>query len=279
MPYIKNTYRYKNVVEVERIHSGRYGHHGQNGGRIKQTPEEMQKVNERNCIKKLRRKIQANFDTDDLFLTLTYRRESRPDPAEARKRVKRLLCKLRKAWKASGVPLKYIIVTEYMNVSIHHHIVLNDLPDSTGPKKVKRLWKENGGTDTKYLYEDGQYERLAAYLVKETNKSFRDPKNPAKLRYSCSRNLIDPKPETKIMKSDDWPEEPRVPKNYYMDKLDNGINKRGYRYQYYRLIRLIPRKKRNSRKQNTRKGKSHGVKERKNPYKQKGNAGNQKTGS
>lgn len=241
--HIKKVYRFKNIIEVERYHSGRYGKHTIPMPKKKPTPEEMAKINERNCIKKLRRKIQANFCEGDLFLTLTYKRAGRPDVKEAGRRVRRLLDKIRRRWRKEGIQLKYIIVTEYMNKTIHHHLILNDLPNGSGPKKVNQAWKENGGTHNKYLYEDGYYERLASYLVKETNKSFRKAGNPAKARYSCSRNLKDPKPEITKLKRDSWPEEPKVPKGCYLDKssLVNGIDKRGYRYQYYRLIRITPK--------------------------------------
>ena len=281
--YIKNTYRYKNVVEVERIHSGRYGKKTVPGARVKPTPEEMEKVNERNCIKKLRRKIQANFDEGDLFLTLTYRRENRPDPAESKKRIRYLLDRLRKTWKAHDDELKYIIVTEYMNVSIHHHLVLNDLADGTGAKKVNQFWKQYGGSNTKYLYEDGNYELLAAYLVKETNKSFREKGNPSKLRYSCSRNLVTPKAKTKIIERDDWPEEPRVPKGCCLDKqsLFNGVNKMGYRYQYYRLLKLDRKCRPNkviTKSNPDFKEKKNGVKKRQNHHNKKRDAGSKKDG-
>lgn len=266
--HIKKVYRYKRVVEVERHFSGRYGKSTQPGTKRKPTPEEMARVNERNCIKKLRRKIQANFGEDDLFMTLTYRRNSRPDAKGARQRVRNLLAGLRKEWKKEGQQLKYIIVTEYMNKSIHHHLILNDLSDGSGPKRVNRIWKKNGSTHNKYMYEDGQYERLASYLVKETNKSFRSAGNPAKARYSCSRNLKNPKPKIMKLRRDNWPEDPRVPKGFYLDKssLVNGIDRRGYRYQYYRLIRLTVgsrphkgHKGSTKSKQNLKKGSRHGI--------------------
>lgn len=270
MPHIKNTYRYKNIVEVERVHSGRYGKKQEKSERKLPTSEEMERINERNTIKRLRRKIYANFDPGDLFLTHTYRRESRPTPKEARKELSKHLARLRRAYRREGQELRYIVVTEYMNKSIHHHLVLNDLPDGSGAKLSSRLW-EGGGTHCKYLYEDGQYEMLASYLVKETNKNFRKPGNPARCRYSCSRNLVEPKKETKILKRDDWPEEPRIPKQYYLDKqsLFNGINKAGYRYQYYRMIRIKPAKK----------GKHNGDKRGKRDNKPKGNAGDKTHGS
>ncbi len=241
--HIKNVWRYKGVMEVERVNSGRYGKKGSPAPRRLPTPEEVARTNEKNCIKKLRRKIQANFDPGDLFLTLTYKKEIRPDAKEARRILKNYLERLRRKWKKAGAPLKYIIVTEYENKSIHHHLILNDLPDGSGAKAANQCWKGNGGTHTEYLYEDGHYEDLAAYLVKETKKTFRKPGSPSKARYSCSRNLIDPKPKTTILKSDRWPEDPRVPKGYYLDKqsLVNGVNKMGYRYQYYRLVSLKPK--------------------------------------
>lgn len=268
MPYIKNTYRYKNIVEVERVHSGRYGKKTERAGRKLPTPEEMEKINERNAIKKLRRKIYANFEPGDLFLTYTYRRESRPTVREARRELKKFLSRLRTAYRKRGQELRYIVVTEYMNKAIHHHLVVNDLPDGTGGKVASGLW-QCGGTNCKYLYEEGQYELLASYLIKETGKNFRKPGNPAKCRYSCSRNLVDPKKETEKMKRDDWPEDPKIPKGYSLDKqsLFNGVNKLGYRYQYYRMIKL-----------GWKKGKGNGNQRGKGKNQSKRNAGNKKNG-
>lgn len=270
MPHIKNTYRYKNIVEVERVHAGRIGKGTGKVPRRKVTPEEMEKINERNAVKKLRRKIHANFDEGDLFLTLTYRREIRPSPENARKELKNFLTRLRPVYRRAGQELKYIVVTEYMNVAIHHHIILKDLPDGTGGKLISKMWI-NGGVDCKYLYEDGNYELLASYLIKETGKNFRKPGNPARTRYSCSRNLIEPKKESKVLLRDNWPEEPVIPKGYCLDKqsLHNGINKMGYRYQYYRMFRIIPDK---------RKEKSRGSKRRKDKHKSKRNERDQENG-
>lgn len=238
--YIQNVWSIKGEREVENIFSGRYGKRTPPSGRRAPTPEEQERINEQQCIRKLRRKIHANFDKDDLFETLTYGRDRRPDPKGAAHELRLLLNRLRGIWKRAGTDLRYIVVTEYKSKSIHHHLIVNDLPDGTGAKKIAQSWSRNGHANTKYLYEDGQYEQLAAYLIKETSKTFRDPDNPSKLRYSCSRNLVTPVAKTRILKRDDWPEEPRVPKGYYLEKdsLVNGVNKMGYKYQYYRLIKI-----------------------------------------
>ena len=238
--YIQNRWKIKGEIEVENIFSGRYGKRTPPSERRAPTPEEQERINERQSARKLRRKIHANFDPNDLFETLTYGRDRRPDPKGAAHELKLFLNRLRRDWKREGTDLRYIVVTEYKSKTIHHHLIVNDLPDGTGAKKIAQSWSRNGHANTKYLYEDGQYERLAEYLIKETSKTFRDPDNPSKLRYSCSRNLVTPVAKTRILKRDDWPEEPRVPKGYYLEKdsLVNGVNKMGYRYQYYRLIKI-----------------------------------------
>lgn len=238
--YIQNRWKIKGEIEVENIFSGRYGKRTPPSERRAPTPEEQERINERQSARKLRRKIHANFDPNDLFETLTYGRDRRPDPKGAAHELKLFLNRLRRDWKREGTDLRYIVVTEYKSKSIHHHLIVNDLPDGTGAKKIAQSWSRNGHANTKYLYEDGQYERLAEYLIKETSRTFRDPDNPSKLRYSCSRNLVTPVAKTRILKRDDWPEEPRVPKGYYLEKdsLVNGVNKMGYRFQFYRLIKI-----------------------------------------
>ena len=242
--YIQNRWKIKGEIEVENIFSGRYGKRTPPSERRAPTPEEQERINERQSARKLRRKIHANFDPNDLFETLTYGRDRRPDPKGAAHELKLFLNRLRRDWKREGTDLRYIVVTEYKSKSIHHHLIVNDLPDGTGAKKIAQSWSRNGHANTKYLYEDGQYERLAEYLIKETSKTFRDPDNPSKLRYSCSRNLVTPMAKTRILKLDDWPEEPRVPKGYYLEKdsLVNGVNKMGYRFQFYRLIKISGQK-------------------------------------
>ena len=238
--YIQNRWKIKGEIEVENIYSGRYGKRTSPSERKVPTSEEQERINEQQCVRKLRRKIHANFDKDDLFETLTYRRDCRSDPKGAAHELQLLLNRLRGIWKRAGTELRYIVVTEYKSKSIHHHLIVNDLSDGTGAKRIAQSWSRNGHANTKYLYEDGQYERLAEYLIKETSKTFRDPDNPSKLRYSCSRNLVTPVAKTRVLKRDDWPEEPKTPKGYYLEKdsLVNGVNKMGYRFQFYRLIKI-----------------------------------------
>ncbi|MFR3120007.1 MAG: hypothetical protein ACLTOJ_22000 [[Clostridium] symbiosum] len=70
--------------------------------RQKKTPEEVKKTNERNRIKRLYRKIAMNFDYGDFHMQLTYRKNDRPTPEEAREVLREFLRQLRKIYKARG---------------------------------------------------------------------------------------------------------------------------------------------------------------------------------
>lgn len=239
MPHLKTRCILPYRIEVKEYHSSRY--HGKKvtpAPRTKKTTEEMVKVNERNRIKKLYWIIATNFDFGDLHMQLTYRREERPTPEGARKSLKKFFRRLRKEYKKRGKELKYIVTTEYKRTAIHHHLVLNEIGDTA--KTVNRIW-EKGKAFFTVIYEDGEVEDLAAYLIKETQNSFRDPDNPSKLSYSCSRNLKKPNIKTKIIKSDTWRKTPKPPKGYYLDKgsIVEGVSKvTGYPYQYYTFKKI-----------------------------------------
>lgn len=243
MPYIKKEWVLRETIEVEKIHTGRYGAPGQKRmKRCKATPDDIKRQNEWNAQKKLRRIINANFGEDDLHTVLTYRKDERPSPEEAKEVLKKFFEQLRKEFKKLGQPLKYIIATEYKNHAIHHHIVINNImvgQEST-MKIVRKAWTR-GRPKFVPMDDTGEYKDLAEYLIKETAKSFRDDDNPNKTRYSCSRNLIRPEPEKSIILAKEWREDPVPKKGYYIDKSSvvNGVNPvTGYRYQYYTMIKI-----------------------------------------
>lgn len=262
MPYIKKTCYLPYRIEVEKTHSSRYGVPGiRYAPKEKPTPDEMKEINERNRIKKLYWVIATNFDFGDYHTVLTYRKEDRPTPEKAKMTIKKFLRLLRKEFRNQGGELRYIITTEYRKSAIHHHLIINEI--GTSAKIVRRLWKRGGAHFTP-IYENGEVEDLAAYLIKETQNSFRDPENPSKLSYSCSRNLRRPKIKTEIVKAGNWMEIPVAPKGYCIkkDSIVSGISRvTGYPYQYYTMYKcdkvkeeegwIRPKKHGNKRKKRT----------------------------
>lgn len=220
---------------------------GCRAGERKTTPEEIEEANMRQAARKLTRKINANFKPGDWHVVLMYKRDNRPDPAQAQKYIKKLIDGLRDLYKKNGFILKYIHATEYQNKAIHHHLVINNVNDGkrTTVEYIRELWKGDGKGSKHFipLYEDGEYKRLAEYLIKETEKTFRTKDSPVKQRYSCSRNMIEPKRTNRIIKTKSgWKQEPKPRPGYYIDQdtLYNGTDKLGYPYQRYVMIKLNP---------------------------------------
>ena len=110
MAYKRKTYRYKNAVEIEEYHTGRYGAPGQERkGKSKPTPEQMEKVNQRNKEKTCRRKLRKWFREEDPYLTLTYARQERPpDMKMAKKQFEKFVDCVRKEYRKRGAVLRWI---------------------------------------------------------------------------------------------------------------------------------------------------------------------------
>ncbi len=212
----------------------------------KKTKKEIEEANLRQAARRLSRKINANFKPGDLHVTLTYKKDARPAPEEAYKIIRDFLGDLRKEYKKHGFELKYIHATEYERKAIHHHLIVNWVNDGKGTTRdyIRSFWKGRGNPKYVDLYDSGEYQALADYLIKETEKTFR--KSPEKQRYSCSRNLIIPKPEKHIRKTKKgWRKDPRPLKGYYIvkDSLYNGFDKLGYPYQRYVMVKLDTQEK------------------------------------
>ena len=240
MAYFKTSIQAGATIEVTKSYTKRAGVK-ERGDKEQPTPEEIAKVNELNAERTLRLKINANFVTDDPFITLTYRKDERPTPAEAKKNIKKMIDSLRVEFKKLGEELKYINVTEYQNKAIHHHLLINHIEGQDVSKMVRKLWKF-GRPDFKYLDDTGQYKDLAAYLIKETAKTYKENDGGHKQRYSCSRNLIMPTPKTEIIKKAvKWLPDPKPIKGYYIDRdtIYNGVDPfTGRQYQKYTMISL-----------------------------------------
>ena len=240
MPYIKETYTCDGYVEIRKYYSSRYGQkYAKRGPYRDPTKEEMERINERNAITQLRRLIETNFTYGDFHVVLTYRKADRPNAQEAIKRRDKFLRKLRAAYKAFGGELKYISVVEKEARSIHHHLIIN----ACDPAIIQKAW-EWGRPHITQLDEEGRYEDLAAYLIKETRRTFRSKERIQGKRWTASRNLKQPDVKKEVVKADSWREKPNVPKGFILDadSVRTGIHGvTGYAYQEYRLLRVRKR--------------------------------------
>lgn len=245
--YRKVTYDMGVVIQIEKSFPGNYGAPGEKRGkRQKRTPEDVKRQNERNRWKRVQRLILANFHEGDWHLVLKYRIGGRPgDYKEAKKHLKKFIDKMRSEYAKHGIPFKWIAVTERGKKGkvLHHHLIIEDI-NQDGIRTVslvKRIWT-HGGQFFSSLYEDGEYEKLAEYIVKSETKE-----ECGWCTYSRSRNLIVPQPRVEMVRHRRWRNPPVAPRGWYVvkDSVWNGLNPvTGYPVQHYTIKKLITTKDR-----------------------------------
>lgn len=198
-----------------RIHTKKVvgrGRKGKRNPRTNPTTEAVAKNNQRYAIKELTAKLNYNFKPKDYHITLTYKGEP-PTPEQAQRDRKNFIRNVRNECKRRGIELKDILVTEYENHRIHHHAVTNNIPMDI----IEKYWNK-GYINFKFLEDSGNYYKLAEYLIKETNKTFKKDGCTFKRRYSASRNIVSPPSEIRTAKASELKEDiPKPTKGYYID--------------------------------------------------------------
>lgn len=155
-----------------------------------------QKWNDGNAVRKLARTIQASFRPGkDLLVGLSYDEKHLPDDlAGAKKRVRCWLERARRACKAAGVELKYVVVTSDLDgatgevVRLHHHVVIN----AEAAEIALGKWTE-GETHREHLTREKDKLRLAKYLLEQVRRE-----EPEEKKYIPSRNLTKVLPKDRI---------------------------------------------------------------------------------
>ncbi len=244
MPYIKGTCKAGRTKEYCFYYSSRY-HSKKEGKRAKKgkpTSEAQKKVNARQAEKKLIRKINANFTPDDLYLTLSYKPEEKPkDREEMRKHMENFLRRIRRIYKKAEKVLKYIWVAEIgSRGAMHFHIILSGIEVS----KIRKAWTF-GHVNFQYMWDDGNYKRLAEYFVKYSEKTMGTEEELQGKRWNGSKNLITPPEKKTVIRSKDhYSMTIEVPAGFYLDKdsVQQGIHEiTGYSYLNYRIVKFTDR--------------------------------------
>lgn len=244
----KHTYRNGDIIDIMECPDGRGGAPGlPRMKRKKPTPEQMQKVNHWNKVRRCRAYLLEYFHSGDTFATLTYQQKNRPTDIEAAKKdFGRAVGSIRKEYRKRGYELFWIRnIEKGTRGAWHIHMVLNEIPD-TG-SILKRAWKKGGIYSVAIRDDDKIYDedfmKLAEYLTKDEHT--REEKKDGTLgkprikesSYSHSRNmqLIPPKKDRLTR----WKKEVKPKKGYYIARIWEGINPAtGYKCRRYTMIRL-----------------------------------------
>lgn len=204
--------------------------------RRKVTPEEMEKINTRNKVRKVQLLLMNNFAENDYYTTLTFKREERPESLEeCQKIMRKTITRLRTMYRRKGKELKWIAnIEQGSKGGWHIHLVLNRIEGTDC--MLQEAWKR-GRAHNALLYREGSFRKLADYFVKPAKKP-EDGKN--RKGYSHSRNLKMPREHKKLISRPKiWREDPRIPKGFMLDKdsMYEAISAAGFPYRSYILIK------------------------------------------
>ena len=170
---------------IDRCIKASFPRAGKRKKKEKATSDAVKKNNDMLALKNLTRLINLNFYPGDLHTTLTYAEELSPE--EANSELEKWIKRMRREYKKLDKEFYYIAVTEFKNKRIHHHVVMNYIDFQV----INRQWKM-GRIRCTPLDKTRNYRVLAEYLIKETQKTFREPENATKRRWKPSRNLKRP---------------------------------------------------------------------------------------
>lgn len=249
MAYREMIWYFPNSIEREIKWEGKYGAKGEKRAKKKKaTPEQIEKQNQINREKRIRRLIKANFEEGDYWNTLKYPKGTRKTTEEYKKDIEIYLRKCRNEYRKRGAPFKFIYRLEVgKKGGVHFHLLCNRLEPEKGKPDtaaiLQNLWV-HGRINYQSLYDSGGYQQLAEYIVKKPEDtgqlSFFPGEEKEYLKYSTSRNLIRPEPEIKEYKRRTVKElvrnGPKATEGYYIDKtsIKCGVNPyNGLSYCHY----------------------------------------------
>lgn len=235
MPYILEVVKTKKTIHTRKYYTYRYYSKGEKRRKKeKASPEKMKENNFRNRVRKLTWILEDNFDTGDLLVRLSYKREMKPkDKKDMQQKIKKFLRKMRNAYEKEGKEFKYVQVFEIgKRGAWHHHLVVNNIDI----RIIQKCW-EFGYIHTVPLDDTGEYGKMAEYLLKFSGKSIGKYTGKS---YTKSRNLTIPKPKKKVISGRDAFSKRIQPKKGYWiprDMIREGTTGEGYRFLEYVQIK------------------------------------------
>lgn len=247
MAYQEKVVNIGNVIEVMKYINGRVGTKEQRekAAATRTTPEEQLKWQSKEAERKVWRILRnpKNFQAGDLWVTLTYPAGSRPESEQVRGDTQKFLKKIRREYKKQGKECKYVYsVGRGKKGAVHLHFVLKKIDTEI----IARTWEKivNNGewvhVHAEHMDKSGNYQKLAAYIIKNGEETFFSADPIIKKRFSYSRNIEIKKVKAKTIRARAWKKDAPEKKGYYIDKnlSYSGINRYGYPVQYTVYIKI-----------------------------------------
>lgn len=151
------------------------------------TPEAVRRLNEERSKRRVVQLADANFDENDIHLTLTYRQA--PKYEQAQKDLKNFLRTVKRRREQRGMkPLKYIYSIEGdddgQRERIHVHMLISGGIDRA---ELEAIWAKGYANADRLQPNEFGLEAVARYITKQQRN---------RRKWCCSRNLKKPKQRT-----------------------------------------------------------------------------------
>lgn len=190
----------------------------------KGTDKKAKKANDKTRSHRIQQLLLHNFKPGDLHIIMNFHPEEVPDTyAEAVECLRRFLRRVRKYYQERGHVFKYIAVVERgkRRAALHIHLITEaiDVDNILTVPALQACW--SGKITSFDMYEQGDFEQLADYIVKAAGKE-----ENGGASYHRSRNLKEPVSEKRTVWFKRFPEEPKAPEGWYVvkDSVKTGTN-------------------------------------------------------
>ncbi len=189
---MQRTYRERKYTCGEYIEVAIYPVYTQQRGRSKRkkpTSEVQQRLNRRHATDRLRRLLHTNFTPKDLFVTLTFDKDSLPETvADCQRAVQNFLRRVKRKYAKAGLEPRYIYILEYgeEHRRLHAHLVISE---GLNRDELSALWGQGTVSADKLRFEADGLTALAVYLTKGNDD---EENRPTFKRWCGSRSLEKP---------------------------------------------------------------------------------------
>lgn len=166
---------------------------GKRRAKCNPTREAQKRLNQRAAEKQVTRLLHLNFGLEDYELDLTFAEIVSEE--ECKRRLDAFIRKLRRLYQKAGKELRYLYTVETGKKSGRTHIHM-PISGGIGRDALEEAWGQGYANSRRLQFTEKGITGLAKYICKEGRPEAGTEKRSYR-RWSCSKNLIRPVPETK----------------------------------------------------------------------------------
>lgn len=242
MSYVRRTVRAGEGTYIKEYYTGRHHPKGETRTKLHRTSSaSVQDANRRKALDRLTWLLNENFVIGDYFVTLTYGKGK--NKAVTWEQMQQdwsvFLRRLRYAYAKAGAELRFAMTPEVGPKGARHfHIVLPAIQADV----IRKAWT-HGFSSVKIVGpQTGKnvFDEIALYMMKASDKTRETLGTETIKRYTCSRNLREPKVRIDILLRDKYRrDKPFCPKGFYIvpDTVKEGVTEYGYAVLEYLCLR------------------------------------------